>query len=137
MPPQQPAPGMPFVAPCGRILIPGVPGGRGLDGGKIRMAALASRLTDILGRPVVDKTGFTGTFDLHLRFAFDDPGNPAPSALSALSGESPNSAVRATDPSGLPAIFTGVRDQLGLKLESAKALLDVQVIDSIERPSAN
>jgi uncharacterized protein (TIGR03435 family) len=89
------------------------------------MAALASRLTDILGRPVVDKTGFTGTFDLHLRFAFDGFGNPTPSA------------VEATDPSGLPSIFNVVRDQLGLKLESAKGMLDVQVIDSVDKPSAN
>jgi uncharacterized protein (TIGR03435 family) len=121
-PPQQPAPGKRLVAPCGSILMPGVPGGAELYGGRVRMTALAQRLTDIVGRPVIDKTGFGGTFDLRVKFAFDGFGRPV-----------------ASDPdlSALPAIFTALRDQLGLKLESGKAMLAVVVIDSIERPSAN
>lgn len=137
MPPQQAATGKGVVAPCGSILMPAIPGGAGLEGGRVRVPALVSRLTDILGRPVVDKTGFTGIFDLHLKFAFDGFGRLTPSAGPPVSGDAGNSAGGITDPSGLPTIFTAVREQLGLKLESAKAMLEVHVIDNIERPSAN
>jgi len=84
------------------------------------MEQLARRLTDVLGRHVIDKTGFTGTFDLHLNFAFDDRVQ-----VPRRSAEAPE----ATAPSGLPSIFTALRNQLGLKLESSKGLIDVLVID--------
>ncbi len=36
-----------------------------------------------------------------------------------------------------PDIFTAFEQQLGLKLQPTKALVDVMVIDRIERPSPN
>ena len=36
-----------------------------------------------------------------------------------------------------PSIFTAVQDQLGLKLEWTKAMVDVIVVDHVERPSEN
>jgi uncharacterized protein (TIGR03435 family) len=96
-----------------------------LWGTKIRMPTLISALQDLLGRPVLDKTGFMGTFDLALTFARDD------SVVSL-----PPSAEQ-TDPSGVPSIFTTLQEQLGLKLASAKDPVEVIVIDRIERPSDN
>lgn len=36
-----------------------------------------------------------------------------------------------------PTVFTVVREQLGLRLESGRAPLDVLVIEAVQRPSAN
>ncbi|HEY4089198.1 MAG TPA: TIGR03435 family protein, partial [Bryobacteraceae bacterium] len=70
------------------------------------------------GHPVLDKTNITGTFDLDLEFA----------------GQRPD-AEAVIDPS-VPSLFA-VLDQLGLKLEPAKGMVDVLVIDHIERPTPN
>jgi uncharacterized protein (TIGR03435 family) len=67
------------------------------------------------GRPLVDKTGLTGTFDIHLEFSPDED------------------AVDAA----IPSIFTALQEQLGLRLESSKGPVEVLVIDRVERPGAN
>jgi uncharacterized protein (TIGR03435 family) len=43
----------------------------------------------------------------------------------------------AADPDASPDIFSAFQEQLGLKLESTKAFVDVMVIEKIERPSEN
>jgi uncharacterized protein (TIGR03435 family) len=73
----------------------------------------------VLNRPVVNQTGLAGKFSLRLAWA---PDGPAPAT------ESPNA---------LPDFFQAIQDQLGLKVTSAKALVDVLVIDHAEKPSAN
>jgi uncharacterized protein (TIGR03435 family) len=78
-----------------------------------------------LDRPVVDKTGITGHFDLVLRWTPDTPpvsGNPY---------DPPK------DASAPPDLFTAIKEQLGLKLQRAKASTDVFLIDRVERPSEN
>jgi uncharacterized protein (TIGR03435 family) len=92
---------------------------RALDGKGVSIAALASDIARTVRRAVIDKTGLTGTYDLHLEWS-DAP-------------------LNATDPDTLnrPSIFTAVTEQLGLKLESVKGPVDVIVIDRIERPSDN
>jgi len=68
---------------------------------------------------VVDRTGLSGTFDVHLHLL---PDNPA-------SGPQPNTPP--PDP-GDPSIFTAVQEQLGLKLESTRGPVNVLVIDHVE-----
>jgi len=99
------------------------------------MAALVGRLTDLLGRPVIDKTGFTGEFDLQLQFALDDS-LAISRSLTAVPGQ-PEGAAQASDPPGLPSIFSALREQLGLRVDSAKGPAEVIVIDSLQRPTAN
>jgi uncharacterized protein (TIGR03435 family) len=83
-----------------------------------------SRLTDIISddlhRIVIDRTGFPETFNLRLEFA---PNFPAPSEFLRLA-------------SG-PSISTALQEQLGLQLQRATGLVEMLVIDHLERPSEN
>jgi uncharacterized protein (TIGR03435 family) len=80
-----------------------------------------------LDRPVVDRTGLTGRFDIHLVYA-------PPSNLIALRQR--NGAEELGEPTA-PSIATALQEQLGLKLEPVKGNRQILVIDRIERPSAN
>src|SRR5262249_5852463 len=67
-----PTPGRPFVAPCGNILVSLAPLGLRISGGQTSMDRLAASLSGVLGRTVVDKSGYQGTFDVDLEFTPDD-----------------------------------------------------------------
>jgi uncharacterized protein (TIGR03435 family) len=75
---------------------------------------LCARLSTFMDRPIVDQTNLKGVFDLTLDFA-----------------------PEGVDSTEFPSIFTALQEQLGLKLESAKAPIKVLVVDRMERPSAN
>ena len=121
-----PAPGQ--AVPCGQVIVAMSPAGLVLRGGAVPMAELIRVLANVLGRIVVDKTGFAGTFDVHMEFTADE-------ALGGL--PSPPPRPPGGDPDIHGNIFAAIQDQLGLKLESAKGPVDVLVIDSVERPVAN
>jgi len=97
----------------------------------VTMAKFTAFLGTLIGRDVIDKTGFTRKFDLRLDFALDDAiaGLPFP-PRGAESGQPPDAA-------GRPTIFTALQEQVGLKLESTKGPVEVLVIDRVERPSGN
>jgi len=82
------------------------------------IAALAKVLTDQLHRLVVDKTALTGNYDLTLQWTPDDR---PPSA----------------DSDSQPSIYTAIQEQLGLKLQAAKAPVQVLVVDHAAIPSEN
>jgi uncharacterized protein (TIGR03435 family) len=86
------------------------------------MPGFAAFLTNFnfFGRTVEDETGLTGYYDLSLQW---DPSDASVAASSPAS-------------SG-PSIFTALKEQLGLKLESTKTSLDTIAIDHVERPSDN
>jgi uncharacterized protein (TIGR03435 family) len=77
-----------------------------------------------LDRAVVDQTGLSGRYDFSLEWA------PEPNRAAGTNGDAP-----AEIPG--PNFLEAMRQQLGLKLEPAKAPLRVLVIDHIERPSEN
>ena len=89
--------------------------------GSNSVALLAEELSKEVGRYVLDMTGIDGRYELKLTWTPDD------SALAA-SEASANSG---------PSIFTALQEQLGLRLESKKAPVEVLVIDSATMPSAN
>jgi bla regulator protein blaR1 len=88
-------------------------------------------LRPVLDRPVIDKTGIAGRFDLRVEFSRE---GTKLAAEPLLSGDGP---TRASDPTGFPSIFTALQGQLGLRLEPAKGPVETFVIEHMERPTGN
>jgi uncharacterized protein (TIGR03435 family) len=74
--------------------------------------------TFFVDRPVIDKTGLGGAYDLKMEATpeFRRDRNPQPEDIS---------------------VFTAIQEQLGLKLDPQKANVEVLVVDHIELPSEN
>jgi len=86
-----------------------------LNGLDWSMPFLASMLQHPAGRPVVDETGLSGSYDIKLDFSSDSSAD-----------------------NSLPSIFTALQDTLGLKLKPEKIPVSVLVIDHADRiPTAN
>jgi uncharacterized protein (TIGR03435 family) len=87
-----------------------------------------------LDRPVIDKTGLTGRFDIHLEFV---PENAISGPIRLNGVDSPGLPASSAGTSAGPSIFTAVQEQLGLKLSPDKGPVDVLVIDRVQKPSGN
>jgi bla regulator protein BlaR1 len=77
------------------------------------MARLADLLSAKTDRPVLDRTGVSGVFDIDLKWGTD------------------------SDTDSGPSPFTAVQEQLGLKLQASRSPVEVLVIDHIDKPSKN
>jgi hypothetical protein len=111
--PAQPTCGM-MISP-GQMLVGGTP-----------MSQFATILSNVVQRVVIDRTQLPGTFDFHLSWTPDRiPQGPPPPGAPVLPPVDPNGA----------SLFAALQEQLGLKLESTRAPLDVLVIDRVERPT--
>ena len=113
---------------CGSSVGPGFIRSRGRT--MAQFAESLSRLTNTgssLNRLIVDKTGLEGQYDVTLKFT---PENIPPA------GGPPPPGFPAVDPNG-PSIFTALQEQLGLKLDSQRAPVDVLVVDRAERLTEN
>jgi uncharacterized protein (TIGR03435 family) len=86
----------------------------------VSMTSLAPVLSNSAGRPVQDKTGLTGKYDLRM----PNPSMPPPSADGGAAADPQSSVV------------TSMED-LGLKLVPEKGQVETLVIDHVERPSEN
>jgi uncharacterized protein (TIGR03435 family) len=73
----------------------------------IDIAGMIMALSSSMGRQVIDKTGFTGRFDLDLEFS-NDP--------------------TATDVATAPSIVTVLQQELGLRLDSGKGPVSMPII---------
>jgi uncharacterized protein (TIGR03435 family) len=96
----------------GPNFVRGTTAGMHMEASHGTMENLARQLSFSAGRPVMDKTGLTGFYAFTLDW------------------------TSATD-SDLPSVFTAVQEQLGLRLESQKAPVEMLIIDQAERPSEN
>jgi len=95
------------------------------------MAWLATWLSRLLGRVVIDQTELSGEYDYQLDYT-PDPGQGGAESI----GLPPGTPQPRTETNG-PSIFTALQEQLGLRLVSQKGPVEIVVIDSVEKPSAN
>jgi uncharacterized protein (TIGR03435 family) len=113
-------------------ILPGF-GGRGPGAVGVQnssMAEFAGFLQGrMLDRPVVDQTGLSGKFNFTLEFRPD-------AQLQAPPGGGPPPQLP-PEIENRPDLFTAIQDQLGLKLESGKAAVEVYVIDKVTKPTEN
>jgi uncharacterized protein (TIGR03435 family) len=77
------------------------------------VVTVLSHQPELDGRAVVDKTGLEGSYDCEMTWSQAGSDGPGPS------------------------FFTAVQDQLGLKLEPGKGMVEVLVVEGVERPSEN
>ncbi len=94
------------------------------------IAQLVPTLSDLTGRPVIDKTGLTGLYDFTLKFAYE--GRTA--GLMGPLGQPPGGPAPPVDPDAA-SLSAALQEQLGLKLESARGPVEVVVIDKFEKPT--
>lgn len=83
----------------------------------ISMGSLASSLEGQVHRPVIDKTGLAGNYDVAMKWASD--------------------RVPSSETNSGPSLFTALQEQLGLKLKPSKGPVDTLVVDHVEMPSEN
>jgi uncharacterized protein (TIGR03435 family) len=104
---------------------------------KLTMDTLAGNLERFVDRPIVDKTGLTGKYDLALDVTEEDFRVMMVRAAVNSGVNLPPQALRALD-AGSPASLFDAMEKLGLKLDARKAPLDVIVIDSMRKtPTEN
>jgi uncharacterized protein (TIGR03435 family) len=110
--------------PCGMRTFPGT-----IVAGGVTLAEFANTLSTLVGRAVHDGTGLTDRFEFTLRWTPDQIPQGFDRKASAI-------GLPPIDADG-PSLFTAMREQLGLKLDSARGPIDILVIDHAERPSEN
>jgi len=106
---------------CGDILVP--PFGTGMY--NMPIGALITGIGARAGRPIVDRTGLQGRFDINLSWM---PEGMTPERLAEIPPE-----IRPQE----MGLFEAIERQAGLKLEPSRAPMPVLVIDSIDHPTEN
>jgi uncharacterized protein (TIGR03435 family) len=113
----------PFPAICGGVypMQPSEPGRIRLGARNVTPGLIENAFpTRELGHPVLDRTGLTGLYDFSLEWT---PERLGPDA--------------AAEPETGAALHQALKEQLGLKLESTKAAIEILVLDRVEHPAGN
>ena len=94
---------------------------------------LVFQLSRMLRRQVLDRTALAGRYDFDLTFTPD--AGAAQFVNAGVTGGGPGGPP--TPSPEAPALTTALREQLGLRLESSRASIDVVVIDRVTAPTEN
>jgi uncharacterized protein (TIGR03435 family) len=89
-----------------------------IAGTRLTTDVLATVLSRELATDVVNRTALPGKYDFQLAWT-------------------PDSGPCAGDAPTAPSFFTGIQQQLGLKLEAAKGPVEILIVNRIERPPEN
>jgi uncharacterized protein (TIGR03435 family) len=95
------------------------------------MVEFIKMLSEIMGRPIIDKTGVLENFDVHLEFYPDE------ATIGIHTHRRTSDPDGPADPSARPPIMIALEEQLGLRLETTKGPVEVLVVDHVERPTEN
>jgi uncharacterized protein (TIGR03435 family) len=109
-----------FFSPCGSMGITPAAVAK-MAGRNVAIGDFANFSLIPAGRPVVDKTGLTGRWDITLDFVQDSPGRTA-DAPPEESG---------------PTFFEALKQQMGLKMVPSQGMVETVVLDGVERPTGN
>ena len=113
--------------PCSIAPMPSAPGSISMKASGQAIPTLILLLTQLVGRPVIDKTGLTGLYDFELTIDMQ--------TLARLYADlGVNMPLSPNLPEG-PSLMTLLQEDLGLKLDSQRGPGDVLVIDSAEMPT--
>ena len=82
----------------------------------------------VFDRPVVDETGLEGHWNFNLKWT------PEEGQFAGFGVKIPPPSDAADAP---PSIFRAVQEQIGLKLETGKPMVNVMMLDHVEKPSDN
>ena len=102
------------------------------------MAEVAGRmLRGMVDLPVVDQTGLSGRFDIHLEFVHPQSFGENSSVMMLNGVPTAGLNTSSADPAAGPSVVTALEKQLGLKLSRGKAPVEYIVVDGAEKPTAN
>jgi uncharacterized protein (TIGR03435 family) len=96
-----------------------------IQAGDVPLANFFRFVSQQAGRAIVDRTNLIGNFDFELRWTPDQFANRDTPAV--VNGN-------AIDPQG-PSLFTALQEQLGLKMDPQRGIVDVIVVERLERPT--
>ena len=102
-------------------------GAGSLTGNAVTLTLFAKLLSQRLDRPIIDKTNLAGRYDIRLQWTPDPGENPL----------DPGGNVLPLENNSEPSIFAAIQEQLGLELKAARGLVEMLVIDRVERPNEN
>ena len=117
--------GSPNISSGGPVVMIDIPGAT--------IANLCSQLGIRMDREVIDRTGITGRFDIHLEVT---PADLQPKFVAGRTIEQQGQPATNDTDAG-PSISTALEQQLGLKLETGRGPVQAIVVDHIERPTDN
>jgi len=100
-----------------------------MTGNAVTLSLFTRFLSQRMDRTILDKTGLTGRYDIQLSWQPGEGENPLDPGGNRVQPAGP-------DPSR-SSIFVAIEEQLGLKMQSAKAPIDLLRIDSLEHLSEN